>query len=130
MNGIGRKRKAHCPSCDSFREPDGEEYCPTCIKHRAAELEEWIRTHGDGPLFTSSVSRPRTDLERRRARATATTKKHRSTIFARDGHKCRICGASDNLVLDHITPISKGGSDETSNLQTLCWSCNSRKRDR
>lgn len=120
-------RQAHCPSCDGYREPDGEEYCPACLQRRAAELQEWVRVHGDGPLYTYTGPRPRTDLERRRARAATATKQHRSTVFDRDGHRCRLCGSTDNLVLDHIVPISKGGSDDIGNLQTLCWSCNSRK---
>jgi len=123
-------RQAHCPSCDGYREPDGETYCPACVKRRAAELEEWVRVHGSGPLATYGGPRPRTELERRRAQATVATKKHRAAVFGRDGYQCRICGSTAKLVLDHIVPISRGGSDDLGNLQTLCWSCNSRKRDR
>jgi 5-methylcytosine-specific restriction endonuclease McrA len=122
-----RKRQAHCPACDGYREPDGKEYCPACLERRAAELEEWKRVHGNGPLATYNGPWPRTDLERRRGRAAAATRKHRVGVFERDGHRCQICGSTENLVLDHIVPIAKGGGDEPSNLQALCWSCNSRK---
>lgn len=51
----------------------------------------------------------------------------RTRIYARDGHKCVHCGTENGLTLDHIVPWSAGGSDDESNLQTLCQSCNSRK---
>lgn len=54
----------------------------------------------------------------------------RARILARDGLKCLLCGATANLAIDHKVPISKGGSDEDDNLQTLCRSCNSVKGDR
>jgi 5-methylcytosine-specific restriction enzyme A len=51
-------------------------------------------------------------------------------IFDRDGYRCRHCGASGadtDLTIDHIQPVSRGGTNAESNLQTLCRSCNSRK---
>ncbi len=30
-------------------------------------------------------------------------------------------------VVDHIQPLSQGGTNDEDNLQTLCWSCHSRK---
>jgi len=51
-------------------------------------------------------------------------------VWDRDGWKCVECGAHDNLTVDHIIPLSKGGTDDLANLQTMCGSCNSRKGDR
>jgi ATP adenylyltransferase len=47
--------------------------------------------------------------------------------------RCALCGVSAEekaLEVDHILPRNHGGSDELSNLQALCYSCNSMKRDR
>ena len=61
----------------------------------------------------------------------------RQRILARDGHKCRACGApggthrtGESLGVDHIRPRAAGGATIDSNLQTLCQSCNSKKSSR
>jgi hypothetical protein len=51
-------------------------------------------------------------------------------VFARDNFNCVVCGDTENLTVDHIHPVSRGGSDDLENLQTLCKSCNSRKGNR
>lgn len=53
----------------------------------------------------------------------------RKRIYDRDGNKCVLCGSKKDLSIDHIKPISKGGSGEDSNLRTLCLSCNSSKKN-
>jgi len=58
----------------------------------------------------------------------------RHKILERDGFKCLDCGATPAsgalLEIDHIIPISKGGSNDQSNLRTLCSNCNRGKSDR
>jgi len=57
----------------------------------------------------------------------------RFQVLKRDGYRCQMCGvtAQDGakLEIDHIHPVSKGGSNELSNLQVLCRDCNAGKRD-
>lgn len=43
---------------------------------------------------------------------------------------CKICHSKNNLEIDHIIPLSKEGTNDLSNLQFLCSSCNSRKGNR
>jgi hypothetical protein len=40
---------------------------------------------------------------------------------------CADCGSTANLTIDHIRPITKGGTDHRRNLQCLCLTCNMRK---
>lgn len=41
---------------------------------------------------------------------------------------CLCCGADDKpLTVDHVVPVSRGGSNNIENIQPLCRSCNSSK---
>jgi hypothetical protein len=51
----------------------------------------------------------------------------RRRIYDRDGNACLLCGATDDLTLDHIHPWSLYGPDTDDNLRTLCRPCNSSK---
>lgn len=55
------------------------------------------------------------------------TKEIREEILKRDNNKCLFCGNIEELTIDHIVPISKGGMTDSNNLQTLCRNCNSKK---
>lgn len=48
-------------------------------------------------------------------------------IAERDGNYCAECESTANLTLDHIIPVSKGGTNEDENLQLLCRPCNNEK---
>ena len=52
------------------------------------------------------------------------TQAKRWDVWERDGHACQCCGSKRFLSVDHITPLSAGGSDDWDNLQTLCGGCN------
>lgn len=58
----------------------------------------------------------------------------RFLVLKRDHYRCQICGrtAQDGVKLevDHKIARSKGGSDDLSNLWTLCFDCNRGKRDK
>ncbi|MFZ4555280.1 MAG: HNH endonuclease [Pseudanabaena sp.] len=52
-------------------------------------------------------------------------------VFDRNGYQCQSCHEIDlsakKLQIDHIIPKAKGGTDDISNLQTLCAKCNREK---
>jgi len=45
------------------------------------------------------------------------------------GNKCLACGNTTlPLTVDHVIPLSKGGTNDITNLQPLCKPCNTNKR--
>jgi 5-methylcytosine-specific restriction endonuclease McrA len=52
-------------------------------------------------------------------------------LFAQQGGECVYCRASlTSYHVDHIQPLVRGGSNDVSNLQLLCPTCNMSKRDK
>jgi len=59
-------------------------------------------------------------------------RKLRFEILTRDKFTCLYCGArapSVCLEVDHVIPVSKGGTNHPSNLVSSCRDCNQAKRD-
>lgn len=57
----------------------------------------------------------------------------RNYVYQRDKYQCQSCGKTStetNLSIDHIFPLSRGGKNDISNLQTLCLTCNKSKTDK
>jgi len=84
-----------------------------CAAHATEAYREQATLYGRDPYYGTA------DWERRRKR-----------ILERDPF-CVACKAKGKLepsrVADHIVPRAKGGSDDESNLQGLCFQCHSRK---
>lgn len=69
------------------------------------------------------------------------TATQRARILLRNGYTCQICGSGAGdphpldptkklrLHIDHIVPVSQGGTDEDSNLRVLCSACNEGRKD-
>lgn len=54
-------------------------------------------------------------------------------LLKKHNYKCLFCGRGlpeVKVTVDHIIPISKGGTNDISNIQPLCMSCNRRKSDK
>ena len=58
-------------------------------------------------------------------------------LFARDHYRCQFCHRTapelrtrECLTRDHLVPISRGGTNEWTNVVTACSTCNTRKGNR
>lgn len=97
--------------------------CETCGK------EFWVykwRTIFQNPRYCSGVCAnniKRSDNERFSRLTSKSWATTRREVIARDGRKCRVCGAVEQLTVHHIVPWVKSRNDDKSNLITLCRSC-------
>ena len=82
------------------------------------------------------VSRKAADAAARRralARGVVVETVNRDRIIRRDNATCYMCGRKPGLrfiVIDHVIPITRGGSHTEHNMKVACIVCNLRKGNR
>ncbi len=96
--------------------------CPTCAKAT-------VQT----PQGEMEISKTEVEVARENAQIHKPGERNKSTIpprirrevLARDRHRCRRKGCNHTRFLEihHLTPRSKGGSNDPENLVTLCTAC-------
>lgn len=84
-----------------------------------------VCVNAETPFCNCEVCRP--PQRRKRPNRPKVSRAVRAEVYKRDHYACRKCGATTNLTLDHIVPMSRGGANRKSNLQTLCETCNTVK---
>jgi 5-methylcytosine-specific restriction endonuclease McrA len=104
-------------------------------KNREAAIEytaRWVRDNPEQNKTTKEIV-----AHRRRARILGTSGTHTPAdlraILQAQGHRCIYCRADLKKTkrhLDHIVPLSRGGSNDRTNLQYTCGPCNLRKAAR
>jgi 5-methylcytosine-specific restriction endonuclease McrA len=153
MGGIVRERVTYqgvpCKrGHDGLRFKGG--HCCSCRRayERVRDRTRWQRRRVDPFRFRkwSAWRLANIDRERARGRAGAAIRKARSlasggvytyhdiiSLFAMQEGRCAAfwCRAElkNSYHVDHITALARGGSNDPSNLQLLCPSCNTSKAD-
>lgn len=99
--------------------------CTNCIQEI---FEEFLQINSMG-LFVLDEIKHRLYKNKRKVRSCYLPKQIRQEILRKYKFTCQnnTCNAKENLTIDHIIPVSKGGTDAIENLTILCKSCNSRK---
>jgi hypothetical protein len=100
----------------------------SAVAERLVSLGLWSRTD-DGFQFCgwSELQDTKESVEERRRRWRARGPLPRRAVFERDGWAWRYCQAPVSIQtgqVDHIEPLSRGGSDSLENLATSCAECN------
>lgn len=98
---------------------------------------KWYEANRDKALernrkwYEANRETARAASHRRRARKLAAEGGFTAREFMRlcemYGNICLCCGEEKSLTADHVIPLSKGGSNNISNIQPLCKLCNLRK---
>ena len=94
-------------------EPRDEEY--VCTPSRRVSLPRVVVVHG-----LNRVSRREVKFSRR-------------NVYLRDGGECCYCGRhgrQEDMTLDHVMPVSRGGRSTWSNVALACRACNALKDNR
>ena len=102
--------------CLTPRCPDeaikGSAYCASCRKKRGYEKEKARGTRHERGYGVKWV-------------------KLRKKILVRDHYMCQVCKQAGIVTpateVDHRIPKSRGGSDDPSNLQSICQRCHAEK---
>lgn len=129
-------RHNHCRTCGDGIEQESSQcckrYCDSCIRKTKGEYNRLCRANGLIP----------TGGDKKRAEFYGVEYEpiKRKIVFDKAGWCCEMCGVSTPIdlngkgesnspELDHIIPISKGGSHMYCNVQLLCRQCNANKSD-
>lgn len=139
-----RKRGWCCPDCPPGW-PDNQTNVWTAGRCRRCGDPFLAHNSGNSPTHCTLRCAQRDAKDARRILSPDISRPRRYAVFERDGWRCQLCGGmtrkdqarlpggKDYLpkapTIDHIVPVSKGGTNDESNLQTAHWSCNSAKSD-
>ena len=119
-----------CATACVAAERHGRKWIGIDLSERAAELvqvrirKEINLLHNFRPIHRTDQPH-RTDLGKLPKPAT-----HKDKLYGEQSGQCGGCMVMfhiRNLTIDHIVPVSKGGTDHKDNLWLLCGACNSAK---
>jgi diadenosine tetraphosphate (Ap4A) HIT family hydrolase len=111
---------------------DGREYfLPGFDRLTSGEIEK-LHAACETKLETYLAKRGETVWQHRRRSPGYVSGTLKYEVLKRAKFRCELCGIPAEeraLEVDHIKPRNKGGTDDISNLQALCFRCNATKRD-
>lgn len=79
-------------------------------------------------FFTTEISPQALRREKEKARALRSTRWWKNRLAAGRCHWCGGIFPPDELTMDHIVPLVRGGSSSRGNVVPACKECNNRKK--
>lgn len=135
-----QKRAKYAEAPEGYLQYGREHYAKNSEAHNARRAE-WREANAERQRQTADVwrknnlDRAAVTSHRRRAReanaeGTFSVEEWREILREFDS-RCAYCQVpSDSLVMEHMTPLSRGGSNSAKNIVPSCAECNSRKGTR
>lgn len=111
----------------------GDDYVLKGFADLSAEQQQELIDLCDEKIDQYTEKRGKAIWEHRTKSAGYVSGTLRYEVLKRAKFRCELCGVSAEkkaLEVDHILPRNHQGTDDLSNLQSLCYSCNAMKRDR
>lgn len=146
-HGTQHKSRIRCWACQAKSESGRVHqyarfiagHCSECGQSFIRDRLQYANLPKQGKTYCSNRCARRANKARRRAlkRQAFVESVNRSYIFKRDGYCCQICGKRlamskaaphpKSPTLDHIIPLARGGTHESSNIQAAHFMCNALK---
>ena len=127
-NMVGRVLRSH-----GIVEKEGGSYALVGYENPDIEQVEHLIELCRLELSEYKAKRGKRIWQHRKASAGYISGTIRYEILKRAKFRCGLCGVSADVrapEADHIVPRSRGGTDDSDNLQSLCYRCSAMKRDR
>lgn len=127
-----------CKTCTSLRsklryQKAGVKMRQQMAEQRKSDYEHRIEIERRSRSKNKEKYRPIKNATQSKRNRLLNKKEYR--ILPKELHKiysssCWACGTSQNISLDHILPLSRGGTHSVGNMLSLCRGCNSSKGNR
>lgn len=93
---------------------------------RVKAYRDWYRTTPIGKAKKQAHGAKRRALKV--STASPTIDKHiESLLLDKENHQCPYCPFTDKMSVDHIVPLTRGGTHTEDNIELVCLNCNIRK---
>lgn len=117
----------------------GQQWYQNNLEQKKQKNREWGENNKDKVAVLShrwyEANKDKNRIKRSRRRALeegadgSFTKEQFEALCNFYGPCCLRCGQVRSLTIDHVIPLTKGGNNKIENIQPICRSCNSSKRN-
>ena len=139
------KESGKCPQCGKPNDRLPKSMCTSCVRKGKESLNRRKESNPDKVKESTKergkryyiknkeevLLRNRDSKARRRGAEGKFTPAEWRSLLDKYEHKCLWCGKTGvKLTVDHVLPVSKGGTNYIDNIQPLCDHCNKSKNAR